>query len=152
IPDHRSDGPRGAAPAAEVVDTLLRHLPGIVFATDLEGRITFSVGTGLARLGLEPGEADGLLLQDFLLAPVALTMFDDFLAGKSFHGPIAIGDGMWTLSCGPLHDGDARTGVLGVLTANDDTWSQANSVARNQARFRALVEHSSDVVSVVDTK
>jgi diguanylate cyclase (GGDEF)-like protein/PAS domain S-box-containing protein len=149
---HAADGggATGAGPTVDDLEAAIRLLPGVVFVADLDGRIIYSAGAGLERLGLEQGEAVGVNVRDFTADPAGLALAEDLIAGMPYHGPFAVGDEMWILSCAPVVVDGVRTGGAGVLTSSEVTWSQAHSVARSQARYQALAEHSSDLVCVID--
>jgi diguanylate cyclase (GGDEF)-like protein/PAS domain S-box-containing protein len=150
VPTTRSADNGNSVLSPADIEAMFEHLPGIAFTTDLDGVMTYTAGGALALVGLKPGEAVGLNLRDFTTHPVSLGLLDDLIAGGTFRGPINIGGINWEISCGPLVQHGERLGVSGILIVSDDTWSQATTVARTQARYQALAERSTDLVGIID--
>ena len=118
---------------------VLETAPVILYAADACGTVTLSEGTGLAALGLRPGEAVGRSVFEFsegnaeneahsrrALAGEAVA-FDARLGGLCLHTQIR-----------PLRGADGTpAGVIGVC------FNVTERVA-SEERFRVLFEHSSD--------
>ncbi len=118
---------------------VLESAPVILYAADADGTVTLSEGTGLASLGLKPGEAVGRSVFDFsdgdaesdartrrALAGEALS-YDAHIYGLSLHTEVR-----------PLRDADgALAGIIGVC------FDVTERVA-SEERFRVLFERSSD--------
>ena len=118
---------------------VLESAPIILYAADAAGTVTLSEGTGLAALGLRPGEAVGRSVFDFsggdleieentrrALAGEAIS-YDAHVYGLCLHTELR-----------PLRDGDgAVSGVIGVCF-------DLTERTRAEERFRVLFEQSSD--------
>ena len=118
---------------------VLESAPVILYTADAEGVVTLSEGTGLAALGLKPGEAVGRSVFDFsggnaeieantrrTLAGEAVS-YDAQIYGLCLHTELR-----------PLRDGDgAPAGLIGVCF-------DVTARAASEERFRLLFERSSD--------
>jgi diguanylate cyclase (GGDEF)-like protein/PAS domain S-box-containing protein len=151
LPASSKGGAELADPTVEHLDAMLQQLAGIAFATGVDGRVIYAAGAGIALLGLVATDLLGLDLRDFADDPVARDIASGLMAGTPYRGTISLGGTMWVVSCGPVFTDGRLAGAAGVMTANDEQWSQANQMAVTQARYRALAEHSSDLVCVIDT-
>lgn len=139
--------PVGGPVTVEELVAAVGHLPVIVFAADAAGRITFCGGGALALLGLAGGEMVGSLLRDLVADGGAPT---GDLVGGGHDRRVTVAGTEWKLSCGTVRVGGA--GLAGVLAPVDDRWCGTGPQARVQARYRALAEHSSDLVCVIDDR
>jgi diguanylate cyclase (GGDEF)-like protein/PAS domain S-box-containing protein len=142
--------PASFDPPGEIhVGGLWSDMPGIVFTTDLEGTVTFCAGVGLARLGLRPGQTVGMHLRDFGPDIEAALSPDSRQGPSPYQGPFLMGGETWMVSSGPLHRDGERVGMIGLGLPGNHWWAQAGDLAREQARYRALAEHSSDLVGII---
>ena len=92
--------------------------PQVIFGLDAEGRCTLSVGSGLAALGLRPGELVGTNLLDFYRDdPLSTEALTRALAGEAFTGERDYEGRRLSLYFQPVHDPQGTlTGALGVAT------------------------------------
>ena len=143
---------REARLQAERFSSLLDTMPVAVFTFDPTGVCTSSRGSALARLGLSDGEMVGArLFETYAHVPEAVSAMRAALSGDEV--PVhADADGRsWETRYRPLRDVDGRVvGGLGIALDVTERATAEREVRANEARMRALLRHSSDVVLVVD--
>jgi len=117
----------------------------ILFATDIEGTITLSKGSGLAALGLKPGEAVGGSVFDFSRIDVNIEPYvHRALAGESASYD-ALVCGMWLHNeLRPLRD------IAGVVTGMICVCFDVTERIASEEKFRVLFEWSSDAHLLFD--
>ena len=97
---------------------LTGQLPAILWTTDRELRITSSLGAGLQKLNLEPGQVVGMKLQDYLgindhdFQP--LTAHQEALNGKSASYDHSWMSRVFQTRIEPLRQGEQIVGTIGV--------------------------------------
>ncbi len=124
--------------------TLLESAPVILYAADAEGTVTLSEGTGLAALGLKPGEAVGRNLRDFQGDAQSAECTRRALAGESVTYDTQT-HGLWLhVALQPVRGEDGTAaGLIGVCF---DVTERVVS----EERFRVLFEQSSDAHMLVN--
>lgn len=100
----------------EWLTILLDNAPIILYTLDTQGHFTFSAGSGLRLLGLQPQQVVGALVYDLYQdCQEALVAVDRALAGEASMATIQVGDVYFENSCIPCRDkGGAIVGVIGV--------------------------------------
>ena len=123
--------------------------PQIVFGVDTGGRCTFSVGPGLAGLGLKPGELAGAdLVEVYAGQDPVLADLRRAIAGETFTVRRWVGGRLLQTSYEPVHGPDgsleSSVGVTTDLTGHVEA-------REDLSRFRALADDSPDFVAIADT-
>lgn len=96
------------------LNRIMRNLPVILFAFNLDGKITFSRGAALTRLGLKQDELEGAnVLEAYKDHPIA----EDIRL--ALHGNVTSGtydfDGVYhEVYMGPMRDNGELVGVIGI--------------------------------------
>ena len=123
--------------SAEAMRAILSSAPVILYAADLDGTITLSEGTGLAALGLAPGEAVGRSVYEFSEGnSVPMESTRRAFAGETVSYDTRIGTLSLHVELRPQHDlGGAVSGLIGVCFDITDR-------AELEERFRVLFEQS----------
>ena len=129
----------------EALRAMLSSAPIILYAADVHGIITLSEGTGLAALGLTPGEAVGRSVFEFSGGDPAV----EACARRALAGEAVSYDARFEALC--LHvelkpQRDASGTVTGVIGVSFDITERAQS----EERFRVLFEQSSDAHLLFD--
>jgi diguanylate cyclase (GGDEF)-like protein/PAS domain S-box-containing protein len=138
---------------------VLGQLPAVLWTTDRALRFTSSVGTGLARIGLAPGEVVGRPLEDFLgagdpdrtalvahqgaLAGRATAYEHEWTAGVTFAStvePLRDGDGVVVGTVGLAVDVSERKRLEAQLA--HQAFHDALTGLANRALFRDRVTHA----------
>jgi len=138
---------------------LLEHISDAVFVLDVDGVIRYA-SPSVERLGQDPGAVLGRSMFD-VLDPANhgehVARFLEVLALPGIHGP-------WTLDVRTSNDktvpvdvvlnnrlGDpAVHGVVVTAQSAAHRIATEEALARGERRFRALVQHASDIVLLVD--
>ncbi len=141
-------------------ETLLRHLLETVTVFDAEGRVLYSTGDEGGALGYDPGSLAGRSAWDHV-HPADLGRAAEQFArcvagpGSSSFGEIRVrhADGSWehveaTLT--NLLDDPTVGGILLTSRNVTDRVEAQEALRRSEQRFRALVRHAADLVTVVD--
>lgn len=129
----------------EALRAMLSSAPIILYAADVHGIITLSEGTGLAALGLTPGEAVGRSVFEFSGGDPAV----EACARRALAGEAVSYDARFGALC--LHvelkpQRDAAGTVTGIIGVSFDITERAQS----EERFRVLFEQSSDAHLLFD--
>jgi len=120
------------------LQSVVSHVPVIVFAVSSDRRITLSDGLGLTRLGRKPGELAGRLVDDVYAGNPLLALVDQAFEGHSVVADVRLGGQIWETRYAPLFDASgAVTEVIGV--ASDVTAiRQSEASARQTQRLEAV--------------
>ncbi len=129
----------------EAMRAVLSSAPVILYAADKDGTITLSEGTGLAALGLAPGEAVGRPVEDFSGGdPVAQESIRRALAGETVSFDMRSGPLCLHVALKPQRDlSGAVSGIIGVCF-------DITERAQSEERFRVLFEQSSNAHLLFD--
>ena len=124
--------------SAATLRAVLESAPIILYAADAAGTVTLSEGTGLASLGLKPGEAVGRSVFDYSGEPEAEANTRRALAGEAVSYDAHVYGLSLHTELRPLRDADGTlAGLIGVC------FDVTERVA-SEERFRVLFERSSD--------
>jgi len=124
---------------------LLETAPIILFTADKEGKITFSEGAGLARLGLKPGENVGRSLFEFYDDNELLAAnVQKVLSGDDASFDATISDRSYHTALRPIYDGSSTQ--IGFIGTCFDVTERVIS----EQRFRVLFEQSSHAHVIFD--
>jgi len=131
---------------------LTGNAPVVLFSLDRKGRFTFSDGSGLQALGLQPGEVVGRsafeMYRDY---PEVIDHLQRALNGESVRGEVTVQGIGFDVHYAPMFDErGAPSGVTGVATNVDKRHRAERSLRASEQRFRALVESAHDAIFVHD--
>ena len=133
--------------AAQALDDAADLGPQVIYAFDLDGICTLSVGPGLAGMGLKPGQLVGQNLFDLYTEPEIVETLRRALTGESFTVRNRVEGLDLRTSFEPVHGSDGTfEGVVAVCTDLTD-YEQARE---NLTRFKALADDSPDHIAIVD--
>lgn len=129
----------------EAMRAVLSSAPVILYAADTSGTITLSEGTGLAAMGLTPGEAVGRSVDEFGAGdPSVRENHRRALAGEAVSYDMRFGALCLHVALQPQHNlSGAVSGIIGVCF---DITERAHS----EERFRVLFEQSSNAHLLFD--
>jgi diguanylate cyclase (GGDEF)-like protein/PAS domain S-box-containing protein len=145
-----ADVPEVASLDTATLEALLDRTPSIVFDLDPKGRIRGARGGGLRALGVEPKDVEGVPLEAFAEDDVARANIERVLSGGFYTGPVYLAGSIWEITGEPeLVDGVVERVACTIVPVQLE-WDKTEAIALTEARFRALVQHSSDLVAVVD--
>jgi diguanylate cyclase (GGDEF)-like protein/PAS domain S-box-containing protein len=123
----------------EALRAMLSSAPVILYAADKKGRVTLSEGTGLAALGLAPGEAVGRSVFEFSGGdPAVNASVRRALAGEAVSYDMKYGALSLHVELKPQRD--IQGAVIGIIGVCFDITERAQS----EERFRVLFEQSSN--------
>ncbi len=131
----------------------------MIFATD-DARISFVSPAAQHLLGLDDEDVVGHSPYDFVHpddAGIVRNLFEQVLSGQRVLKPVEIrllhadGDHRWfEIRVRDLRDDPELAAVVVNAREVNDRKHAEQEMGRREARFRALVQHSSDIVAVVD--
>ncbi|HEX2872635.1 MAG TPA: PAS domain S-box protein [Polyangiaceae bacterium] len=137
--------------AGEVEDalrSLVANLPVVLTAVDREGVYVMSEGGGLARAGARSGELVGKCIFDLVAeVPGGRGFVERALAGETVSWQTEFRGGRFDVLMTPRFD--ASGAVVGAFALSIDTTERVRAEEahrRSEARFRALIENSTQVV------
>jgi diguanylate cyclase (GGDEF)-like protein/PAS domain S-box-containing protein len=123
-------------------------LPVTTFVIDLEGHFLSVSGPALRKVGLNSEDLVGTKVFDFL-DDGARTVFDRALTGADFTVSAMVAGEIWEVTFTPLHRDGELVAVCGCVVDATGRWQNEEALALHEARFRALVQHSTDVMAVM---
>ena len=131
-------------------------LPAIIWSTDTNLRYLSSQGGGLAALALRPDEVKGRTLQDYFGTTdpdfAAIAAHRRALKGESVRYMQEWGGRVYDSSVEPLRDEKGKIiGVSGMALDITDRVEAERSARTSEDRFRSLVQHSSDVITIYNS-
>ncbi|HEY0776375.1 MAG TPA: EAL domain-containing protein [Gemmatirosa sp.] len=146
---------------------LFEQAPILIATFDRTFQVTSINPAGAAGLGTTPEAAIGTSVLDWSADDrhdEVRTHFDEVFAGRpeQYVTRLRRADGAvrWAdVTLHPIRDdgnsrtagaGDAVTGALGLVRDVTEEHAAAEAIAASEARFRALVQHSSDAITIVD--
>ena len=132
----------------KAMETVISNVPIIAFTLDEDGVFTRSQGKALSRIGLEPGEVVGESVFDFYGdSPEITENIERALSGERIRTTVEVSGRKLESWYEPLEDEDETpSGVVGM--AYDVTEREERE--KELERYEAFVEHSSDVVTLVE--
>lgn len=140
---------------------VLNEIGQSVITTDQNGRITFWNSAAEELFGYEADEVLGKFALD--VTPTAESrsegsrIFEELQKGRQWSGEIHLRrkDGSTfpaLVSNSPIRDDDGELiGVVGVITDLSDLHQTQRELQKSEERFRALIEHTSEITTIVDT-
>ncbi|HYC01238.1 MAG TPA: PAS domain S-box protein [Candidatus Limnocylindrales bacterium] len=139
------------------LNLLIDQLPGQVWTTDAEGRMTFIRGRGLQKMGMSPQELEGRSIFDIFapagLAEAARTSHEAAIGGETVPFVMRYGQHSWEGALAPvLDDAGCPVGVVGVsidVTAREEA---AAAAAANEERLNAILDNAPALVFIKDTE
>ncbi len=131
--------------------TVITSAPIVLFAVDRNGVFTLSEGKGLETLGLKPSQVVGLSIFDvYSGAPQILENIKRALDGDCFTSIVDVSGLVWETWYSPTRgqNGDV-SGVIGVAADITERVRAEDAVRASESRFRALIENSSDGITLI---
>jgi PAS domain S-box-containing protein len=134
---------------------IMEQTPALMWSTDLDLRITSSVGAALAGLNLRPNELVGTLLTDYLgtsdpeFPPLAVHL--RAIAGESVYHEVEWGGRVFQNHLEPLRDATGR--IIGSVGAGFDVTETRRAEAaqrESEARKGALLNTAIDAIVTID--
>ncbi len=140
-----------SAVSPEWLRLVAEQVPAVLWSTDTDLRITSSSGAALTSVGLRPGEVVGQGLFDVIRTddPEVPTVAAHLraLRGESVRFERARAGRVFDVHIEPLRADDGRVvGSVGLALDVTDRRRAEEALRRNEARFRALVQHASEVI------
>jgi PAS domain S-box-containing protein len=132
--------------------TVVTNAPGIVFALDRNGVYTLSEGTGLDRLGRNPGQIVGRHIEEvWPESPPAQDAIWRALAGEANRVILERRGVIFDSRLVPLRDaGGAVVGVIGLGTDITEQTRSAEILSASEERFRTLFETAPIGICIFD--
>jgi PAS domain S-box-containing protein len=134
---------------------LTMQVPAVLWATDKSLRLTSSTGSGLKRLGIEPGAAVGSTLQEIwetddpTLPPIAAHL--RALAGERVTYEYEWGGRAFRSLVEPMHDEEGRViGVVGIAVDVTEQAQTADALRESEVNFRQLAASLREVLWLGD--
>lgn len=142
------------AERAELLKTVVRNAPIVLWALDADGAFTFSDGRGLKALGLGPGEVVGRSAFDlYANVPQVVEGLRRALAGESFVSEAQVGDRVYVTYHSPLPGDDgAVTGVIGVSVDITERRRSQRALEESERKYRELVHEAASIILRWDTE
>ncbi len=140
-----------ARTAEQRLRSVLAALPVVVVAFDREARCAFAGGQGLGLAGADAGDLTGRDARTFVADPRIANAIDRAIEGEASTLQADFAGAVWELRLAPVARADASL-AGGVCVALDvtDRVRVENERATSETRWRALVQHSSDIVVAID--
>ena len=121
----------------EHLETVMAHLPVVLFAIDTDGRFTLSRGQGLERLGLEPGELNGMDVREVYADNEDIqAAIDRALAGESVRVKQEVDGVVFDTQYRPVTDEDGT--VQQVIGVSLDVTEQKEQEQQLQTLVEAI--------------
>ncbi len=131
--------------------TVIDHAPIIIWAIDQNGKIIFSKGRVLDKLGLRPGEAVGRSIFD-MYADNKQIVSDTHraLSGETFSSVTEVEDIVFESRYSPLKDEQGSvTGAIGVAVDITERKNAEKSMYESEEKYRKLFEMESDALALM---
>jgi PAS domain S-box-containing protein len=132
----------------EQLRALVANAPVVLTAIDREGIYVVSEGRGLSRTGFQPGELVGRSIYDVIAkVPGGPGFVRRALAGETLTWHAEMAGAHFDVLMTPRFD--AEGAIIGAIAVSMDITDRARAEEahrRSEARFRALIENSSEVL------
>ena len=118
------------------LESVVEHLPVVLFSLDPEGTFTFSEGRGLERLGLEPGELEGQSVFDLYADnPDIIDACERALDGETTQVTQAVEGRAFDTQYQPIVDDGDLEQVIGVSLDVTDRVEKEHRLERSNERL-----------------
>jgi PAS domain S-box-containing protein len=134
--------------------TVIDHAPIVIWAVDQDGKLSFSKGRVLDKLGLRPGEAVGRSVFD-MFADNKQIVSDTHraLAGEIFSSVTEVEDIVFENRYSPLKDDQGSVaGTIGVAVDITERKNAENALHESEEKYRKLFEMESDALALMDVE
>ncbi|MFB6178141.1 MAG: PAS domain-containing protein [Halorientalis sp.] len=128
----------------ERMQTILGHAPIVLFALDEDGVFTESRGNALQKIGLEPGEANGMDIREvYAESPQILADSRQALQGKTVESNVHLGDLHFHTVYEPIVDDDGTVEqVIGVSRDVTDLRERERELEAWQDRLQTVLDNA----------
>ena len=134
---------------------LVEQQPAVLWVVDRDLRFVSSQGSGLAAVGLKPGEGVGSTLFEYLhtddpnYLPIACTL--RALKGDESSFEMPWRQRLFETHVRPLRDGEGRiTGAFGISTDVTERKQTERAIRASEAKYRMLLEQASEAILISD--
>jgi len=131
------------------LSTVVSGAPIVLFALDLEGNFTLSEGSGLKKIGLEPGQATGqnvfTLYRDY---PEVIASMHRAVQGEEFTSVNVVNGIAFETRTSALHDENGE--LTGSIAVSLDITEQLRT-QQQLVKLSSAVEQSPAIVIITDT-
>ncbi|HZR29472.1 MAG TPA: PAS domain S-box protein, partial [Terriglobales bacterium] len=134
---------------------LVEQQPAVLWVVDRDLRFVSTQGSGLAAVGLMPGEGVGSTLFEYLhtddpnYLPIACTL--RALKGDESSFEMPWRRRLFETHVRPLRDGEGKiTGAFGISTDITERKQAERAIRASEANYRMLMEQASDAILIID--
>jgi PAS domain S-box-containing protein len=134
---------------------LVEQQPAVLWVVDRDLRFLSTQGSGLAAVGLMPGEGVGSTLFEYLRTddpnylPIACTL--RALKGDESSFEMPWRRRLFETHVRPLRDGEGKiTGAFGISTDITERKQAERAIRASEANYRMLMEQASDAILIID--
>ncbi|MEM7348156.1 MAG: GAF domain-containing protein, partial [Chloroflexota bacterium] len=133
------------------LQTILDHIPAVMFVLNRDGDFTLAKGKGLNQLGFQEGEAVGQSLYDiYSRKQIVLDNFQAALAGEAGVFTAELSDLFFETSFEPLRDEASEvTGVVGVALDITDRVKAEEALQHSEKDLRQVISSVSDHIYTI---
>ncbi|MEO8431652.1 MAG: PAS domain S-box protein [Acidobacteriota bacterium] len=134
---------------------LADQVAAIIWTTDTAQKFTSAVGGGLAALGLEPGQLEGMSVSEYLGTTdkdhAALAGHDRALSGEPAAYELVWRGRTYSVHLEPIRDKKGGVeGVAGIALDISDRRREQEDLERSMALLRSTLDSTADGILVVD--
>ena len=131
-----------------LLETVLAHLPIVLFALDPDLRFTLCAGHGLAEIGHQPGANLGKTLDEaYPGVPELAAAARQAVAGTGTHIEHEVAGRVVSSDLVPVRDSSDRVvAVVGIARDMTQERAQSRAIEASEARFRSLITNLRNIV------
>ncbi|HYC54051.1 MAG TPA: PAS domain S-box protein [Candidatus Binatia bacterium] len=138
------------------LNLLIDQLPGQVWTTDAEGRMTFIRGRGLEKMRFRPEDLEGRVITEIFaasgLADQARASHEQAISGATVPFLMRYGELSWEGALAPVLDERGKpVGVVGVSIDVTERERATAAALVNEQRLNAILDNAPALVFIKDT-